>query len=121
MVFLIYAGDALWILALSIMAGASRQAWGRMDADTLVPMQIRADGTPGWRARRLVALCTLPGLALALSLVMMAGARSPVLTGDAALILFGVRVTFAAVFPLVHLRWLRTAMARLEAEGALKS
>jgi hypothetical protein len=113
MVFLIYAGDALWILALSIMAGASRQAWGRMDAGTLVPMHIRPDGTPGWRASRFVALCAVPGLALALSLVLMAGARSPVLTG--------VRATLAAILPLVHLRWLRAAMARLEAEGSLKS
>ena|SRR5947209_701506 len=121
MVFLIYAGDALWILALSIMAGASRQAWGRMDADTLVPMQFHRDGTPGWRAKRFVALCTLPGLALALSLVLMAAGRSPRLTSDAALLLFGARATFAALFPLVHLRWLKAAMTRLDAEGALKS
>ena len=40
--------------------------------------------------------------------------------GDAALILFGVRATLAALFPLAHLRWLKAALAQLEAEGALK-
>jgi hypothetical protein len=121
MIFLTYAGDALWILALSIMAGASRDAWRRMEPQTRVPIRFKADGTPRWRASRPVALCALPGLAFAISLTLLAPSRNPQLTGDQALILFGVRATLAALFPLAHLRWLKAAMAALAAEGALKS
>lgn len=32
------AADTLWIIALSIMAGAARVAWRRMDASVMVPM-----------------------------------------------------------------------------------
>jgi hypothetical protein len=120
MTFLLYAGDALWILALSIMAGAARNAWRRMDADTLVPMQFKPDGTPGWRAKRFVALLALPGIAFAVSLLLLVRNRNLGLTADTALILFGVRATLAGLFPLAYLRWLKPAMAQLEAEGALK-
>ena len=34
-------GDALWIIALSIMASATRMAWGRMTPETKVPLQDR--------------------------------------------------------------------------------
>jgi hypothetical protein len=118
MTILAYAGDALWIIALSIMAGAARNAWGRMNADTMVPMWIRLDGSPGWRARRLWALCALPAFALAVSLFLVVGNRG--LGGDEALILFGVRASSAGLFPLIYLRWLKPAMALLEAEGALR-
>jgi len=37
--FLSIAADALWIIALSIMAGGARAAWRRMDAQTLVPIR----------------------------------------------------------------------------------
>jgi hypothetical protein len=103
------------------MAGASRDAWRRMDAATRVPMLIKRDGTPGWRAGRVVALCALPGLAFAASLLLFVASRSLQVAGDEALILFGVRATLAAVFPLLHLRRLKAAMATLAAEGALKS
>jgi hypothetical protein len=120
MTFLLYAGDALWIIALSIMAGASRQAWDRMDADTRVPMSFHPDGTPGYRARRVVALGALPAAAFATGLFLFVRDRPVGMTGDLVLILFGVRATFAALFLLAHLRWLKAAMAQLQAEGALK-
>jgi hypothetical protein len=120
MTFLLYAGDFLWIIALTVMAGAARQAWGRMDADTLVPMQFKPDGSPGYRAKRAVALCALPALAFVVSLLLVVRNRNVGLTGDAALILFGVRATLAGLFPLAYLRWMKPAMATLEAEGALK-
>ena len=58
-----YVGDVLWIIALSIMAGASRDAWKRTTPQTRMPMQFRADGAPLWRARRNSALLTLPIIA----------------------------------------------------------
>lgn len=121
MTILIYIGDALWILSLAIMAGASRQAWRRMGPDTLVPMSFRPDGTPGFRAKRRVALTILPVIAFVISLLLVVRNRNLALPGDEALILFGVRATLAALFALAHLRWLKAALAQLEAEGALKS
>ena len=117
---LIYVGDALWIAALTIMAVASREAWRRMDPDTRVPMKFRADGAPLWRARRNTALLTLPATAFAFSLILMVASRNVGAMDQQALILFGVRATAAALFPLAHLRWLKAAMAVLEEEGALK-
>ena len=91
-----------------------------MDADTRVPMSFHADGAPGYRAKRAVALCALPAVAFAIGLLLFVRDRTVGMTGDLVLILFGVRATFAALFPLAHLRWLKAAMTQLEAEGALK-
>ena len=44
MITLTLAGDVFWILALSVMASASRLAWRRMDAETRVPMQFALNG-----------------------------------------------------------------------------
>lgn len=113
-------GDVLWIAALSIMAGASREAWRRTDPDTRMPMQFRADGAPLWRAKRAAALTAIPGAAFVVSLLLVVFNRNMAAAGDGALIQFGVRATAAAVFALYHLRWLKAAMAVLEQEGALK-
>ena len=121
MTLLLYLGDALWIVALAIMAGASREAWKRMDADTRVPLAFRRDGSPGLRARRGVALTALPAIAFAVSMLLVVRNRNLAVTADEALILFGVRATLAALFALAHLRWLKAAMAQLQAEGALRS
>ena len=118
---LIYLGDGLWILSLSIMAGASRQAWNRMTPDTMVPISFKPDGSPHVRARRRLALTLMPGVAFVVSLLLVVRNRNLGLTGDEAFILFGVRATRAAMFPLAHLRWLKAALTQLEAEGALKS
>jgi hypothetical protein len=120
MQILTYVGDALWIIALSIMAGASRDAWKRTSPDTRMPMQFRADGAPLWRAKRASALLTLPITAFVVSMVLVVFNRNQAATGDSALILFGVRATAAALFALAHLRWLKASMTVLEQEGALK-
>jgi hypothetical protein len=114
------AGDALWVVSLSIMAGASREAWRRMTPQTRVPMQFRADGAPLWRAKRLPALSAIPVAAFVVSLVLLFYDRDVHGSGDQAWIVLGVRATIAAVFAITHLRWLRSAMEVLAAEGALK-
>ncbi|MGH6998603.1 MAG: hypothetical protein ACREEO_10415 [Phenylobacterium sp.] len=114
MSFLSIAADVLWILALSIMAGGARAAWRRMDADTLVPMQGR------WRLPRNTALVLPVVLAFLLGMALLWGHRS---TSDLSysVIFFGLRATLAAIVAMLHLQWLKGALATLQAEGALKS
>lgn len=113
-------GDALWIIALSMMAGGSREAWRRMGPEARVPMQFSLSGKPTWRLKRNIALVSPPLFALALGLFLGAQSRS-IPAGPDMLVLFGVRATLAAVFTLVHMRWLSAAMAQLSEEGALRS
>jgi hypothetical protein len=116
---LIYLGDAVWILALALMAGASRQAWNRMDADTQVPLQPGHLKSP--RVARNIALSAAPAVAFVASLFLLAGVRGLGLSPENALMLFGVRILLASLATLAHLGWLRAVMAQLKAEGALKS
>jgi hypothetical protein len=120
---LIFVGDALWILALAIMAGASLEAWKRIPDDVLVPSAFRRDGSVVRRARKGQALVTAPAVALVLSLLLMIFNRNAATEGrtDLALILFGVRALAAALFPLQHLRLLRAALEVLRQEGSLRS
>lgn len=107
------AADTLWIIALSIMAGGARVAWRRMDAKTMVPMI----GT--WRLPRNQALILPIALAFVAGAVMLWGHRS---TSDLSysIIFFGLRATLAAVIAMLHLQWLKGAVATLDSEGALK-
>ena len=120
MPILILAGDVLWIISLSIMASASLSAWKRMDADTRVPMQFRADGSPIFRARRTGALVTPVVVALVFGMMLVIFNRNASSTGDQVLIFFGVRATLAALFAVYDLRWLNAVLSTLEKEGALK-
>jgi hypothetical protein len=110
---LAYAGDALWVLALAIMFGASRQAWRRVPPTARVPLM-------GARLPRLLALWALPGSAFLLSLWFAMAARTWRGDGDALLILFGVRAVSAPLLALLHLRWLGAGMAALQRDGTLK-
>ncbi|MEW6018538.1 MAG: hypothetical protein AB1760_10750 [Pseudomonadota bacterium] len=113
-------GDALWIVALAMMAGASQRAWRRIPAGTKLPMQFSRDGRPVLRLRRAIALLLTPTIAFIVSLFLL-GQNRAIAPGTAdALVLFGVRATLAAVFALAHLRWLDAAMKQLAEEGALK-
>ncbi len=114
------AGDVLWILALSIMAGATRTAWQRMSPDTLVPMNFKASGEPGIRLKRMPGLLILPGAAFVVGIALVAMNRNAAAGGEQAVILFGVRATAAALLALYHLRWLKAALDVLASEGALK-
>ncbi len=108
------AADTLWIIALSIMAGAARVAWRRMDAGVMVPMI----GT--WRLPRNLALITPVALAFALGVALLWGHRNAT-DLSANVIFFGLRATFAAIVAMLHLQWLKGALSTLDGEGALKS
>lgn len=110
--FLSIAADALWIIALSIMAGGARAAWRRMDAQTMVPMQ------GDWRLPRNAALI-LPVLLAALLGVALLWAHSRAADLVYNVIFFGLRATLAAVAATLHLQWLKGALATLGAEGKL--
>jgi hypothetical protein len=108
-----YVGDALWVLALSIMFGASRQAWRRIPPGVKPPLM-------GARLPRGLALWALPGAAFLLSLWFALTARTWSEDPDAAFILFGVRAVSASLLALLHLRWLGASLRTLQREGQLK-
>ena len=114
MIFLTYVGDALWVVALSIMFGASRQAWRRIPRGVRPPLM-------GARLPRMLALWALPAAAFLLSLWFAVAARQPREDADITLIVFGVRAVSASLLALLHLRWLGAGLAALEREGVLKS
>jgi hypothetical protein len=100
-VLLTYLGDALWVVALAIMFGASRQAWSRTAPGERLKLPIGEIG-------RGLGLWALPGAAFAFSLWLALQARDQ--AGDAAVIVFGVRATAASLLALLHLRWLAAAL-----------
>ena len=108
-----YVGDALWVIALSIMFSASRQAWRRIPQGVRPPLM-------GARLPRGLAVWALPGAAFLLSLWFALTARQWSGDGDAAFIVFGVRAVSAALLALLHLRWLGAGLKLLEDEGVLK-
>ena len=108
-----YFGDALWVVALSIMFGASRQAWRRIPQDVKPPLM-------GVRLPRMLVVWALPGAAFLLSLWFALAARQWSGEGDIAFIVFGVRAVSASLLALLHLRWLAAGLKALEREGQLK-
>lgn len=108
-----YVGDALWVLALGIMFGASRQAWPRLPAGVRPPLM-------GARLPAVLVVWALPAAAFLLSLWFALTARGVRDDADAALLLFGVRAVSASMLALLHLRWLGASLAALEREGQLK-
>ena len=96
-----YAGDALWVIALAIMFGASRQAWGR----TADRPQLRFQGG---QAPRAMVIWLLPTASFLASLWLALQARGA--TEEIALIIFGVRAVSASMLALLHLRWLADAL-----------
>ena len=114
-------GDGLWIIALSIMAQATRSAWGQMTPETSVPLQFALNGKPTLRVKRNLALMLFPTLAFFLGLALVAFNRGAASDPQQAILLFGVRATAAALIAVAHLRWLSAALKLLASEGALKA
>jgi len=115
-----YIGDALWILALAIMASASRQAWRRIPADAAVPVVTGPDGSVVLSAGRAAALCAVPVLAFAVGAALMVARIWADGNALAAIALFAARATLPALFALTHLRWLRIVLDRMQAARTLR-
>ena len=96
-----YVGDALWVLALSIMFAASRHA--RRQTEGRARLRFL-----GGEAPRAVALWMLPTASFVASLWLALQARS--VAEDTALLLVGVRAASASLLALLHLRWLAEAL-----------
>ena len=113
------AADVLWIIAMAIMATTTRTAWRRMQPETRVPMQFGRDDQPSsWRLKRDLALVLPVALAFLFGLALLWGHRS-VTDFSYDVIFFGLRATTAAMLTLMHMQWLRSVLAVLEAEGEL--
>jgi hypothetical protein len=112
-------GDAVWILSLSLIAGASRAAWARIEPNARLPMQFSLKRRVLWRAPKPVALLFTPILATAVGLALGYAARMPA-DDSAPLVIFGVRIALAPPFVLLHLIYLHLAMTALADEGGLK-
>lgn len=111
-------GDVLWLLSLSIMAGASRMAWSKV-REVLVPVFWAPSGQTLWRAPRAVALASLPTFAFLLSLWLLFQSRQPA-EPTLAIMLLCVRAILAAIFAVVHLTQVRRALNQLAQEGQIK-
>ena len=102
-----YLGDALWVIALAVMFGVSRETWSKTRPGQSVRLPIGRIG-------RGLGVWALPGGAFALSLWLALQARERADSFDAAAIVFGVRATAASLIALLHLRWMRAALDELD-------
>jgi len=96
-----YAGDAMWVIALTVMFAASRAAWRRTEGQVRVRYM-------GGRGPRAFALWALPVASFAVSLWPAIQARGA--AAEMAFIIFGVRATTAPLLALLHLRGLRDSL-----------
>jgi len=110
-------GDAMWIVAMAMIASGAQRFWRRLPDDVRVPMPW---GFSRVRSGRASAIAVAVGLPLAAGLVLSAVARDPGLAPDRVLLAFLVRAFTAPLFVLAHHAWIRAASQTLEAEGALK-
>lgn len=113
-------GDAMWIVAMAMIASGSQRFWRRLPADMRVPMQWSLKRTPTWRAGKPLAFGLTIGIPLVFGLLLSAVARDPSIAPDERLLTFLLRAFTAPLFVLVHYAWIRAAGRALEGEGALK-
>ena len=110
-----YAADAMWILAMALIASTSRGALKRVPAGVRMPMWA------GVRLPRNLALGIMFGAPLLIGLGLSATSAAGGLDVQAAGILFLVRVTLAGAFAVVCLTWLRGSLRTLEGEGTVRA
>jgi len=109
--------DGVTIVALALMCGSALKAWKRVDADTLIPMQIGAGGKVNWRARRPLAIAAWPLFCVGSLFFGMGFAR---MANEDSAILALVRIQMAFVFLAVQIMHYRLAFRVLQAEGKLR-
>lgn len=109
--------DAVWAIAIAVMALCSARAWRRMDAGAWAPLQWDRDGQPVMRAQRDLAVTFTPLAAMAGGLLLAAGARlgDPSETGWAA-----TRLAAPLLLAIAHQAHLLGALKTLKAEGGLR-
>ena len=115
LIVLHYVADAMWILAMALIASTSHGALKRVPATVKMPMW------GGVRLARNLALGIMFGAPLLIGLGLSATSSAGGLDGQGALILFLLRVTLAGAFATVCLTWLRGSLRTLEDEGAVSA
>jgi len=115
-VFLSLAADGLWIIALSIMASASRNAWKRIapGAPTPLPLVSARRAKPG------AALSLIPAAAFVAGAALLVAHRAAPTAGPVVVVWFCLRAIAAALFALACLRYLQSALETLAREGQLR-
>lgn len=113
-------GDAIWIVAMAMIASGSQRFWRRLAADVRVPMQWSAKRPPTWRAAKPLAFSLSVGVPFVLGLILSATARSPSNEPSDVLLIFLMRTFTGPLFVLIHYAWMGAAARTLDAEGALK-
>ncbi len=115
-------GDAASIVALSIIASVSLNAWNRILPGALVPMAFNRQGDPSFRMKKPIALLFMPFVAMIFLLLPTAsGATHTAGVSSGATILFTLRLILGAGLALAHLTHTRHAMEVLGKEGQLRS
>lgn len=111
-------GDALSIVALSILWSFTVTAWKQIPADVLVPMQIT--GAKSARVKKPLGLLFMPVIATVFLITpTLTGVAHGAATTQNAVILFSLRALMAAGLGLTTVTHLRNVMVTLHAEGAI--
>ena len=118
--FLRYGGDALWVIAMALMAAVSRTAFRRIPQGEPVPAPWNFSGGAGPRTSRAMALLFTPTAAFLTGAGLMLIAADHEADAQGVMI-FGARILLASLFALVHVTHVKGALAVLDAEGKLRS
>lgn len=115
-------GDALSIIALSIMASVSFAAWKRIEDEAKVPMKFDRQGNPSWLLSKPFALVLPVLLATGILLLpVFMKSNADVMTGEEKITLFAMRAMMSGAFAIVHLVTVKAALEYLEKNGGLRS
>jgi hypothetical protein len=114
-----YGGDALWVIAMAMMATVSRTGFRRIPPGEATPAPWNFSGGAGPRSSRALALLFTPTAALLTGLGLMLVAADHGADAEGVLV-FGARALLASLFALVHVTHVKGALAVLEAEGKLR-
>jgi len=112
-------GDGLSIAALAIISSTALTAWKRVPRGLAVPMLWSRDGTPSWRAPKLLGLLIIPVLATLMIFAFTLSGLTFTTRGLDAIMLLCVRATLAALMALAQTFHLRFALRTLHDEGRL--
>jgi hypothetical protein len=102
-------GDAIWIVAMAMIASGSQRFWRRVPADTRVPMQWSVKLPQAWRTVKPLAFGLAIGVPFVIGLVLSAAARDPSNTPSDVLLTFLTRTFTGPLFVLIHYAWMGAA------------
>ncbi|HEX8234113.1 MAG TPA: hypothetical protein VF559_12310 [Caulobacteraceae bacterium] len=111
-------GDLLWVIALTVMASASRTGFRTIPQGVGVPMLWDGKHVVALRLPRTPALTLLPAAAFVLGLVFLYMSHGAG-TVEFQVIWFGIKATLAPLIALLHLSHVKRAIQTLGAEKRL--